>query len=66
MTNIADNIIDITIGTFIFTALIGTIATAVIGATNVSGAALTLLGLTTLLVVVGFIRSIMKVSGAKR
>lgn len=49
----------------IFTALIGTIATSVLGVENVTGTALILLGLTTLFVVIGFVMMLMKQMGLK-
>ena len=57
-----DKLMDIVLGVFVFAALIGTIATSVVGAAagNVTGAAATLLGLTTLLLVIVFIKSIVK------
>ena len=64
----AKNIVDTLMDTVIFTALIGTIGTAVVGAAagNVTGAAAILLLLTTLFVVIGFIRGIMSNSKSKR
>ena len=57
-----DKMMDIVLGVFIFTGLIGAIATQVVGAAagNVTGAAATLLALTTLLLVIVFIRGIAK------
>lgn len=52
--------IDVVLATVIFTALIGTIGASVAGVTNVSGTALVLIGLITLFVAIGFIRSLMK------
>ncbi len=56
------------IGAVVFAALIPTIATQIVGATgteNVTGAASTLLGLTTLFVVIGFIIVLLGVIGFK-
>lgn len=56
-----DKFIQTVLGVFIFTALIGTIATQITTAqSNVSGGASVLLGLTTLILVIGFIMSIYK------
>lgn len=56
----SDKMIDTLMATVIFTALIGTIGASIAAVTNVTGAALVLLGLTTLFVVIGFIRGIIK------
>lgn len=58
-------IITVLIETVIFTALIGTVATSVLGADNVSGTAAVLLGLVTLFVVIGFVVTLMKTMGIK-
>lgn len=56
-----DNFITTVLGVFIFTALIGTIASQIVSAqANVTGGASILLGLTTLILVIGFIMSIYK------
>lgn len=56
-----DSFIQTVLGVFIFTALIGTIATQITSAqANLSGGAAILLGLTTLILVIGFIMSIYK------
>lgn len=56
-----DAFINVVLGVFIFTALIGTIASQVTaGQQNLTGGASILLGLVTLLLVIAFIRNIMK------
>jgi len=53
--------INVVLGVFIFTALIGTIATQITSAqANLSGGASVLLGLTTLILVIGLIVNIIK------
>jgi len=53
--------INVVLGVFVFTALIGTIATQITAAqSNLSGGASILLGLTTLILVIGLIMSIMR------
>lgn len=60
-----EKFIPVVLGVFVFTALIGNIASQVVSAQggNVTGGASVLLGLTTLILVIGFIMSIYK--GAK-
>lgn len=56
-------IITVLVEVVIFTALIGTIATSVLSAENVSGTAALILGMVTLFVVIGFVVSILKTFG---
>lgn len=58
-----DKMIEILFGVLIFTALIPTIAVAVIGGLNLSGASLVLVGLVPLVIVIVFIRSLIKSKG---
>jgi hypothetical protein len=58
-----DKIIEILFGILVFTALIPTIATSVTGGLNLSGAALTLVLLIPLVVVIVFLRSLIKKKG---
>jgi len=60
------NMIKIVIEVLIFTALIGTIATAVATGGNLTGGALVLFGLITLVVVAGFIVYLSKNMGLSK
>lgn len=56
-----DKFIETVLGVFVFTALIGTVASQVITAqNNLSGGASILIGLTTLIIVIGFIMAVYK------
>lgn len=56
-----DNFIETVLGVFVFTALIGTVAAQIVSAqNNLTGGAAILLGLTTLILVIGFIMAIYK------
>lgn len=61
-----DKMIDILFGVLIFTALIPTIAVAVTGGLNLSGASLTLVALIPLVVVIVFVRSLIKKKKGRR
>lgn len=62
-----DAMLNILFVVLIFTSLIGTIATSIVGAQggNVTGAASTLLGLTTLIITIVFVRSMIKGKGGR-
>lgn len=61
--NLMSKTIKVLVEVVIFTSIIGTIAVQVLSVENVSGAALVLLGLTTLFVVIGFIVLLLKQMG---
>ena len=57
--------ITVLVEVLIFSSIISVIALQVADGGNLSGASLTLYGLTTLFIVIGFIMMIMKVAGVK-
>ncbi len=58
-------IMEVLISTLLFSALIPVIASSIAGITNVTGAALILVGLTVLFVTIGFVVYLMKRMGIK-